>query len=453
VNHILTRYERPSIVRHHGGVMNKLGTTVAPRHEDRIDGVPVDDLVAAYGSPCFVYSERTLRDKVRSLIRAFQGRWPRFEPAWSYKTCYLDAVCRVFHQEGSLAEAVSGMEVEKALRNGVPMHRIIFNGPHKDRATLTKALAGGALVHVDHFEELATVEQIADELGIVASVGIRLNMAAGSVPRWDRFGFDLDAGLAMDAVRRALAGGRIRLRSLHAHFGTFLLDPEAYRTGAAKVAAFANRLLEERGVVLDTIDLGGGFASSARLRPHLAPSPPPVPSFDAYADAIVDGLSALRYGSHPKPRLVLETGRALVDDAGSLITTVVAGKRLADGRRALVIDAGVNVLYTSTWYQHDLVPTRPIVGRPEPSVVFGPLCMNIDVVCENLLLPPYEAGDRLLVRPVGAYNVTQSMQFIHLRPAVVMASETGTHAAIRRAETLDDLTIGEQVPTFLQDRS
>lgn len=446
-------YTRPSIRRHQSGRMNKMGAIPGARPESTIDGVPVDELIEAYGSPLFVYSQRTIERKYRELRDAMSRRYPKVQLAWSYKTCYLDAICRVYHQQGSWAECVSGVEVEKALRNGVPMDKVVFNGPHKEPEWLERALLGGARVNIDHFDELAAIEKLADRLGVVPKVGLRLNMAAGVTPRWDRFGFNLDSGQAWDAVRRLVGGGKMQLIGLHCHLGTFIMDLTAYKQGAEKVAQFANKLRRELGITLDYLDLGGGFASKSRLKSQYLPGEQVTPSFDQYAEAIADGLRALDYPQRQMPLLILETGRALIDEAGTLVSTVVANKRLADGRRALVMDAGVNVLFTSFWYRYDIVPTTPVAGLSEPTVLFGPLCMNIDVVCENMMLPPMPAGTKVLVKTVGAYNVTQSMQFIHLRPAVCLIGNDGKHACIRRIETLDDLVIGEQLPEWLEGKT
>ncbi|MCA9491620.1 MAG: hypothetical protein KC621_16925, partial [Myxococcales bacterium] len=154
----------------------------------------------------------------------------------------------------------------------------------------------------------------------------------------------------------------------------------------------------------------GGFASHNALKAQYLPAEQATPSFEQYADAVCDGLRALQGPPKELPTLVLETGRAIVDDAGYLISTVHATRRLPDGRRGVVLDAGVNVLFTAWWYRHDVVPTRHLAGIPEPTVPYGPLCMNIDVVRDALPLPPVEAGDRLVLRNVGAYNVTQWMQ-------------------------------------------
>ncbi len=443
-------YTRPSLLRHRSGLMNKMGTQPSLTPTEAIDGVPVETLVEAYGSPLFVYSQRTIEHRYRALRDELARRYPKVQPAWSYKTCYLDAVCRVYHKEGAWAETVSGMEVNKALRNGVPMHKVVFNGPHKEDAALLAALKGGALVNIDHFDELARIEQLSKIHGLFPQVGIRLNMATGTTPRWDRFGFNLDNGQAWDAVRRLTAGGRMSLRGLHAHFGTFVLDADNYRIGASKVAAFANRLRTELGITLEYLDLGGGFASKNRLKSQYLPGEQVTPSLAQYAEALTKGLADLDYPAHELPTLITETGRGLIDEAGTLITTVIANKRLADGRRAVVVDAGVNLLYTAFWYNFEVETTAPVHGVPEPTVIFGPLCMNIDVVREHIMLPALPVGTRLLIRPVGAYAVTQSMQFIHLRPAVTMIGLDGQHGVIKSAETLDDLVRGEVVPDWVE---
>lgn len=444
----LPRYERPSITRHRAGLMNKIGSP-ALRPEPEVYGVPVEDLVEAYGSPLFVYSQRTMQDRASELRDQLALRWPRVQLAWSYKTCYLDAVCRTFHKEGAWAEVVSGMEYGKATRNGVDPSRIVFNGPQKTEADLRLALRGRSIVNLDHFDELATAEKVAAEIGRKAKVGLRLNLQAGTTPRWDRFGFALESGQAWDAVRRLQGGGKLDLAGLHCHVGTFVLDPGDYRAAAAKVAGFANRLRSELGIAVDWLDLGGGFASTARLKAQYLPGEQVTPSLGQYAEAVCEGLSALEGRAGDAPLLILETGRALVDEAGTLVATVVAGKRLPDGRRAVILDAGVGILFTSWWYRHEVVPCTEPRGLPEPTVVYGPLCMNIDVLCDGLMLPPLDVGSRVLIRPVGAYNVTQSMQFIQFRPAVAMIASSGRHAVIRRAETLEDLVRGESVPEWV----
>jgi len=185
------------------------------------------------------------------------------------------------------------------------------------------------------------------------------------------------------------------------------------------------------------------------LHQQYLPGEEVAPSLGQYVEKIAAGLAEGQGGAEP-PRIVLESGRALVDDAGILIASVIGTKRLADGRRAVILDAGVNLLPTAFWYRHDVHPGAEVRGVPEPTVLLGPLCMAIDVVRE-LMLPPLRAGDRVVINRVGAYNLTQWMQFIMPRPNVVMVSPSGQHAVVRRAETLDTLLAQEQVPAWLSD--
>jgi diaminopimelate decarboxylase len=443
-------YERPSLQRHQMGAMNKFGRLEGMRPFTHVDGVAIADLVAAHGSPLFVFSERTQVRRYRELFEAFSRRWAKVRVAWSYKTNYLEAICRVFHREGAWAEVVSPFELDKAIQAGVPADHIHWNGPYKPDGAVERALAGGTIIHLDNLDELARVEAIAARMGKRPRVAIRINMSVEGLPQWSRFGFNLESGQAKEAVSRLVSGDRLELAGLHCHLGTFILDPDAYGKAAAKLARFANEIRAAHDIRLSFLDMGGGFASHNTLKAQYLLGEQAAPSFARYADAICDGLAELAYPASELPTLVLETGRALIDDAGILVTSVEANKRLPDGRRGLVLDGGVNLLFTSFWYKHDVVPAQEFRGMLEPTVMYGPLCMNIDVMRDTMQFPPMSPGERLVFKSVGAYNVTQWHQFITLRPAVVMVGEGGRVAVIRRAETLDDFRGVERVPPWLR---
>jgi len=444
-------YEKPMLVKHQLGMLNKYGSVPSVEPMLNIDGVAVEELLEKYGSPLFVFSEQSIVDKTEDLNEAFKLRYPKTTVAWSYKTNYLDAICKVFHREGSWAEVVSEFEYDKAIHNGVPGSRIIFNGPLKPANALEKAFRNKSIVNLDNFDELQTAEDVAAEIGEDISIGIRVNLGTSATPPWGRFGFNLDNGQARDAVRRLLAGGKLSLNGLHCHLGTFIQQPEAYQEQTAKLALFANWLREEHSIILDYIDIGGGIASRNTLHTQYLPGSQTTPPLSRFAEAVSSGLSELTCRPDDYPTLFLETGRALIDDAGYLLTSVVANKRLPDGQRSVVIDAGVNILFTAFWYKHEIVPAQAVSGTPEQAIIHGPLCMNIDVIRPSLLFPPVEVGDKLIIKSVGAYNVTQWMQFITYRPAVVMISQSGEHALIRRAEDLSTITNMEEVPDWLQD--
>jgi len=113
----------------------------------------------------------------------------------------------------------------------------------------------------------------------------------------------------------------------------------------------------------------------------------------------------------------------------------------------------VNLLYTSTWYNYKVEIDQQVQGAFENSVVYGPLCMNIDVVLENVSLPPLNRGTKLILSPMGAYNVTQWMQFIRYRPAVCLIMEDGSLELIRREENLQDVITPEVIPERLKTKS
>jgi len=208
--------------------------------------------------------------------------------------------------------------------------------------------------------------------------------------------------------------------------------------------------LEEKvGFTIEYIDVGGGFASKNHLRGIYQPPEVVVPTIDDYAEAITSALyENIRGNSYPK--LYLETGRHLIDEAGYLVTSVVASKTLPDSRRSYIVDAGVNLLYTYFWYKFNIELTREISGISEPAMINGPLCMNIDVIDESILLPRLRRGDKLVISPVGAYNITQWMQFIRYRPRVLMVTEDGNVELIREREELSDIENREILPEKLK---
>jgi diaminopimelate decarboxylase len=443
------RYERPIISKHYSGLMNKFGTKTLNSPKPDIEGIPVKQLVGKYGSPLFVISESKIRQNQRDALRIFKTRYPKVQFAWSYKTNYLDAVCAVFHQEGSIAEVVSEFEYDKARHLGIKGENIIFNGPDKSKAALLKAIKEGARIHIDHFDELYDIIEITDTNNLKANVAIRVNMDVGVYPKWDRFGFNYENGEAWQALKRILANKNLNLVGLHTHVGTYMMSSEAYRIAASALVALAKGLKNELDVNLDYIDLGGGFASHNTLIGQYLPAEEVVPSFEDFADAISTGLFELQLRPDEMPTLILETGRALVDNAGYLLSTVIANKRLSNGRRAIIIDAGVNILFTGFWYKHKISPAQEGGAHPEEASMFGPLCMNIDVIRESITLPSLRKGDKLVIEDVGAYDMTQWMQFISMRPNVVMIMEDGSIELIRKAETLEYLLQQELLPAKL----
>ncbi|MCX6324332.1 MAG: hypothetical protein NTZ41_09035 [Sphingobacteriales bacterium] len=445
------KYERPLIQKMNAGLMNKFGTRTEYEPVKHIDNVPVKEIIKKYGSPVFVISERTIRRTYQQALRAFRTRYPKVQFAWSYKTNYINAVCNIFHQEGSWAEVVSGFEYRKALGNGVPGNKILFNGPEKTNEELELAVANDSLIHIDHFDELYQLIELTDKMPRKPRVAIRVNMDTGIYPIWDRFGFNYENGTAWNALTKIVASGKLELTGLHCHIGTYMLSANAYAVAVNKLCDLAHNCKSQLNTVIKYIDMGGGFPSSNTLRGAYLPASDTNPSLDEFAEAICSTLLQQGFKQDELPLLMLESGRALIDDAGYLLGSVLANKRLSDGRRATIMDFGVNLLFTAFWYEHKISPAQDFTHHTEDMVLYGPLCMNIDMVRETINLPLLNRGDHVVVHRVGAYNMTQWMQFIQMRPNVVLIDEKGETHLLREAETLAYIEQLEKMPVHLKE--
>ena len=395
-------------------------------------------LAERYGSPLFLASAETITGNLETLRREFSSRYPKVAVSYSYKVNSIPGILEVIHRDGTWAEVASGFEYELARRLGVPGASIVFNGPYKTRGELERALDEGALVNVDNRDELETLKRIAAEGGRDVAAGIRVSTDVGINQLPDRFGFNLESGEAEAAARECVDAG-IRVAGLHIHLTSYIIrpgggegspahdieliwpkDPEAYRRAAENLARLAKDLEARHGIRVEYLDMGGGFPSVGALGPYV----------EAVTGPLLSGFKG-----DDLPLLILEPGRAVVSDAIDLVATVVSSKEIPGGRRAVVIDAGVNLLPTSFWRHQTVELIGNPEGEPKETIVYGPLCLQTDIIT-RASLPPLGPGDRLVVKNVGAYNIPQSGTFIFPRPPVVLI-ENGEPRVIRERETVE----------------
>lgn len=424
--------------------------------ESAMDDIPdIKALLAEFGSPLYILSEKMLRAQYRAFRDTFMVPGVNTVVAYSYKTNYLPAVCSILHQEGAWAEVVSGMEYDLARSLGVPGSKIIFNGPYKRPDELARAIQDEALINVDNFDELDLLIAVAGNLGIAARTGLRINFQHGR-QSWTKFGMNADNGEALEALHRIKkAGKKLRFEALHNHSGTFQVNPEIY-SRAAQVLITVARAARGLGLAPGIADFGGGYPSNNRLKPAFdvqGGSGSSGQFLAPFAEAIAGPLCKARKAFGEQPTMVLEPGRALVDTAFRLACTVVARKNIAGQGDAVIVDAGVNLVPTAYWYDHSVnaASNRDLQAAlgAKPVAVFGPLCMQVDVLRERAVLPAMPLGAPLVISNVGAYCITQSMQFIQPRPAVVMIGPKGVEE-IRRRETRSDIFAMDRVPARLQ---
>ena len=425
----------------------------------------IEKLLNKYDSPLFLLSEKKLRSKYNEFKDAFTEEGIETIIGYSYKTNYLPALCSILKQEGAWAEVVADMEYKLARSLNIPGSRIIFNGCYKTETELNKAVSEDALINIDSFNELELLDRVAGSLGKKARTGIRINFVMGNMP-WTKFGFNYESGEAKEALEKISKKKNIKFEAIHNHSGTFNVDPKMYSKSTRiiiELAEYAKKL----GLNTKIIDVGGGFPSSNKLKPQYD-----IPGGSKYNENTLQQFSSaimnhLKKAKHlfnkGKPILILEPGRAIVDEAMQLISKVVSKKKDANGNDSIVMDAGVNILPTAYWY--DFEPklanklndsNNNLNGKTKkngsnyngPVKMYGPLCMQIDSINESVNLPSVELGDVIVFSNVGAYNLTQSMQFIQTRPAVVLLGSNGVEL-IRRKETWRDIFKLDTLPKRL----
>jgi diaminopimelate decarboxylase len=386
----------------------------------------VADLLAEHGSPLWLANLDVVRDRSRAFAEAWRSAWPDVEIAYSYKANRLPAILRALHEE-DVGQQVA-CEAEYRLARSVAEaegRSIVVQGPAKPPELLERAAADGALVVADSLAELRRLAAAG-----VTRVGVRVSLP-GVGHGTSHFGVPMSE-VPMAPRHAAAVGLRIEALAVHlvsAGFDTPLSadarlashlvvrwpqPPERFATAARMLAGLAGRM----GV--PTIDVGGGF--------------PPAPREALYARAIAGAIG----GAGFEGRVLVEPGRALVADAVDLACTVTAVKRLADRRRCVVLDAGMNLLPGTLFAWPEIEApgvTDPAAG---PALVTGPLCTNVDVLHPAAELGAVSEGDAVVIRGVGAYQQSQSTQFGDLRPAVV-ARDEGHWQLCSRRERVEDL--------------
>jgi diaminopimelate decarboxylase len=389
------------------------------------------ELIDEHGSPLWLVDLDRVRRRVREFRATWEGRFAEVDVAYSYKTNRLPAILLAVADEGAAPEVVSYAEYVLAREVvGAPGEAIVVNGPAKPDRLLRRAGEDDALVIVDGADELrraaaAGVRRVGLRVRVPgvgddpSRFGIPANEVADAAraARW--LGLDLEV-LGAHVVSTGMRGGIAAHRSL-AEVVTVAWPPDGSDRHARAAALLAELA---RAVDVDTIDLGGG---------HPAP-----PGLAEHADVV---CAALRRGGF-RGRLLLEPGRAIVADAVDLATTVVAVKRLEDGTRCAIVDAGTNLLPGALWSWPRIEAAEGPGTDPGTTLVTGPLCLNVDVLHPEAMLPALRPGSLLLVRSVGAYRQLQSTQFGDLRPAAVGRDGARWHL-VASGESISSLIAGD----------
>lgn len=396
-----------------------------------IEGINIHSLLEKYGSPLFVVSHQKIKEKYSIFDHLLQQSGLKYSIAYSIKTNNVSEICKTFKRLGAMAEVVSAAEYLFAKKLGYKDSNIIFNGPLKEREVLKKALKGGALVNIDNFQELQLVSKLSTDSKV--NIGIRVNSTKTGLK--SRFGFNIENGQARKACRQIARNKRLRLIGIHNHIGSNISDPRYYKLSTKAVCEFVKEIRKEYSIKLNYLDLGGGFPTIGSGASYSSLFSYPI---ERYIKEILHLVNKYRLGNI---RLILEPGRFLVDEAIVLLASVI--NVASDGNRSLVTtDASINILplAKSRSQLTTVIHAPKTLNNNHPTVsttIYGASCIEEDCLIDNKAMPLTNPGDIIVFYNAGAYNISQSNQFIFPRPAIVMIKNNKVQAVRKKEKSLD----------------
>ncbi len=403
------------------------------------EDVDVSAIAQQLGTPCYVYSRAAIEERYRAFDAAFGGR--------DHLVCYAVkansnlAVLNLLARSGSGFDIVSGGELERVLRAGGDPAKVVFSGVGKTEAEMRTALQAGIhCFNVESAAELERLSTVAAALGKTAPVSLRVNpdVDPGTHPyiatglKESKFGIPIADAAALYRRARELPG--VRIEGVACHIGSQLTELAPFVEALDRVVRLI-RALTDAGIGLRHVDIGGGLGI------RYDAEQPPEPA--AYVQAL---LARLDDEPCRGLRVLIEPGRAIVGNAGLLLTRVLYLKH-GDDRNFAIVDAGMNDLVRPALYAawHDIAPAAADQPRPLRRYdVVGPVCESGDFLGRDRELG-IEAGDLLAVVSAGAYGAVMASNY-NTRPRAPEVMVDGTKIyVVRRRETLEELMASEAV--------
>jgi diaminopimelate decarboxylase len=403
-----------------------------------MESTPLADVAERFGTPCYVYSRA-----------AVEAAWHHFDTAFAghdHLVCFAVkansnlSILNLLARLGSGFDIVSRGELERVLAAGAEPSRVVFSGVGKSEADMVRALEAGILAfNVESESELERLDAVARRLGTRARISLRVNpdVDAGTHPyistglKENKFGIAIERAPAV--YRRAAAMDGIEITGVDFHIGSQLTRVDPLEDATDRVLALVDALAAE-DIRLEHIDIGGGLG--IRYRDEQPPAP------DAYGARLLSRLA-----DRPE-RILLEPGRAIVGNAGVLLTRVEYLKH-SDHRNFAIVDAAMNDLLRPALYQawQAIEPVRRSTGATAAQTydVVGPVCETADVLGRDRQLA-IAAGDLLAVCSAGAYGFVMSSNY-NSRPRPPEVLVEGDRARlVRERERWEDLWRGEALP-------
>lgn len=410
----------------------------------RLGGIAVDDLVREHGTPLYVLDRADVVGRMRAYREAFGGG---VAITYAAKALCVVGVLQLADAEGLHLDVASGGELHTAERAGFPMDRVVLHGSNKSEAELEQAARlGVGRIIVDSFTELDRLSRIGarcdHDFGVLLRVTPGVTALTHDFIRTgdddSKFGFTLSAGLAHQAVERAIALPHVDLRGVHCHVGSQVTATEAFRAAVVLLVGLLDDVRERHAVLLDELNLGGGLGIA------YVDSDAPLDVAE-YAEALHTALrTECDRRSLPVPRLAVEPGRSIVGPAGVTLYRVGTRKHIPGVRTYISVDGGMSdnprpALYGARYTFAPAGQGDPGRAAEEVTVV-GKHCESGDVLGRDVWLDPgISEGGLLAVAATGGYAYSMASNYNRLpRPALVLVQDGAAQLLVRR-ETLEDV--------------
>ncbi len=404
------------------------------------EDTPLREIAAEVGTPTYVYSAATLERHVDVYRAALP---PGSLLAYAVKANGSLAVLRTVARRGAGADTVSEGEIRRALAAGIPPDRIVFSGVGKTDAELAFAVeAGVAEINVESEPELDRLHAVAAARAARPAVAFRVNpdVGAGGHAKITTGAADSKFGVSLSEAERlyarAAALPHVEAVGVACHIGSQITDLAPLEAAARTLRGLVERL-RAAGLNVSRMDLGGGLGA-----PYFdEPEPPSPADYGAMVSRVVAGLDV---------RLAFEPGRAIAANAGVLLTRVIHVHARPEGRRFLVLDAGMNDLIRPAMYDafHKLEPVRGADATATRYDVVGPVCETGDTFARDRDLPAMSAGDLAVFRTAGAYGAAMAGEY-NSRPLVPEVLVSGERWAVTRPRpTYHEMLAREIIPEW-----
>lgn len=404
------------------------------------------DLAKKYGTPFICYDETQIRKNCKAFVESIEQNYDgRGLVCYASKAFSCLEMCRICKEEKMGLDVVSGGEIYTAMKAGFPADRICFHGNNKTIDELTMALDNniGRIV-VDNITELNTLSTLAAKTNKKAKIMLRIKpgidahthsfIRTGQID--SKFGFALETGEAMEAVKLSVEAKNIELCGLHCHIGSQIFDIDPFELAARVMIDFIADIKAKLGYKISELNLGGGFG----IKYLESDKPEGFREYMKRVAAVVKAQAAEK--GIDLPFIIIEPGRSVVGAEGVTVYTVGAVKNIPDIRTYVSIDGGMTdnpryILYQSEY--EVLCANKANEPKTEKVTVAGKCCESGDLIQENAAIQKVEAGDLLAVLSTGAYNYSMASNYNRIPRPIVLMAENGESKIIINRESYADL--------------